>query len=137
MIYDFIWAFWILIGTLYTIYGIYTGLSFLSINAKLKRKAWKRPRRKAEAPICLIIPLYKEDEESVSKTFTSIAEQDYPSELVKAIVVVEQDDKSSFDAAEEKLDILKRSRVQYEDNCKATSAQHKGIGYELRHHPGE
>jgi len=109
LIYDFIWVFWILIGIIFTVHGIYTGLSFRSINAKLKRKAWKRPRRKTEAPICLIVPLYKEDKESVSKTFISIAEQDYPSELVKAIVVVEQGDKSSFDAAEEKLDILKEA----------------------------
>lgn len=109
MIFDLFWVLWILIGFLFTIHGIYSGLSFLSINRKLNRRTWKHPRRKADAPICLIIPLYKEDTESVSKTFTSLAEQDYPPELVKTLIVVEQGDESSLDAAEEKLDILKEA----------------------------
>ena len=114
MYYDLLWVLWVLVGITFTVHGIFSGLSLTSISSKLNRRAWKRSRKRVEAPVCLVVPLYKEDEDSVHKTFSSIAKQDYPPELVRAVVVVEQSDEASLDAATSKMGILREAGINAE-----------------------
>jgi cellulose synthase/poly-beta-1,6-N-acetylglucosamine synthase-like glycosyltransferase len=107
LIFEAVTPAWIVILIVYIIHGAYTTISFISINAKLRRKAWISPPSTIDTPLCLIIPLYKEDEGSIAKTFTSLAEQDYPHDLARTIIVIEQGDDATFNSVNEKLRILK------------------------------
>lgn len=98
---------WFLASLTYFIHGTYMALSLFSINTKLNQKVWVKSQSTANIPLCLIIPLYKEDKISVAKTFSSLAEQDYQRNLVRIIIVVEQGDDPTLKATEDTLYILK------------------------------
>lgn len=105
---------WFLASVTYMVHGTYLAFSLFSINTKLRRKVWMSPMLSGDSPLCLIIPLYKEDIASVAKTLNSLAEQEYPRNLVRVVVVVEKDDVSTLDAVRDRLFILKEAGFKAE-----------------------
>ncbi len=73
-----------------------------------------KPLLKATVPVCLIIPLYREDRVSVAKTLTSLAKQNYPRDLIRVVVIVEKDDDLTFNAVHRELFILKEAGFKVE-----------------------
>jgi cellulose synthase/poly-beta-1,6-N-acetylglucosamine synthase-like glycosyltransferase len=102
-------VFWFLASITYLIHGAYLVFSFFSINAKLNSRVWMTPPLADDIPLCLIIPLYEEDVDSVAKTFTSLSEQDYPHDLARMIIAVEEDDDSTLKAVQDEVFILKEA----------------------------
>lgn len=81
-------------------------LSIFSIKAKLRQKVWKKSSTESSNSLCLLIPLYKEDVASVVKTFSSLAKQEYPPNLVSIIIVVERDDDPTQKIVQNQLPVL-------------------------------
>ncbi|MFH0897318.1 MAG: glycosyltransferase, partial [Candidatus Bathyarchaeota archaeon] len=105
---------WFLTSITYLVHGTYLAFSFFSINTKLRQKVWVRPLLSVDAPLCLIIPLYKEDTTSIVKTFTSLADQDYSRNLVRVVVVVEKDDDLTLNSVRDELFILNEAGFKVE-----------------------
>jgi cellulose synthase/poly-beta-1,6-N-acetylglucosamine synthase-like glycosyltransferase len=77
---------------------------------------WIKPSRFNETGrrLAVIVPLYKESSSEIAKTFGSICGQDYPKELLKVLVVVEDGDVGTMEAVKENLGLLSASNIKSE-----------------------
>jgi len=74
------WTVLTLLGTVPLFYGF---LSVMSVLFNWKEETWERFEPKCNKKVSVIVPLYKEDEEGVRRTFESLARQRCPRELVR------------------------------------------------------
>ncbi len=94
---------WQALALLSTIPMVYGGAAVLSVLMNWKREVWERPEPKYGKRVTVVVPLYKEKERDVAKTFDSISKQRYPRELVEVIVVVESDDYNTKEVVKKEM----------------------------------
>jgi len=97
------WGVLTLLGTAPLFYGV---LSVLSVIFNWKKDIWERFGPKCNKKVSIVVPLYNENEESVRRTFESLARQRCPKELVEVIVVLEEGDEETTEMVKRALNIL-------------------------------
>lgn len=96
----------IIMSFLYGISALYSAIS------NLKRKVWMNVNLENSiddnyAPeVAIVLPLYREDKQSIMETFKSIAQQSYPSNKLSTYIVLENGDEDTKKHVEELKTIL-------------------------------
>jgi len=105
----FIWYIPTTIIVLSFVYGI---PSIYSIIRNLKEQVWikiennKNPENPETPLVAILLPFYREDRESVRRTFQSIARQKYPKDKLDIFIILENNDIETYNIVKESINIL-------------------------------
>ncbi len=105
----FIWYIPTTIIVLSFVYGI---SSIYSIIRNLKEQVWikienNKNSDNTETPlVAILLPFYREDRESVRRTFQSIARQNYPKDKLDIFIILENNDTETYNIVKESINIL-------------------------------
>lgn len=120
---------WGIPATVIVMSFLYGVTALYSIAKDLKRRIWINDidigNDNNDLPnICVIIPLYKEDKQSIMETFRSIANQRYPPDKLSVYIVLENGDEDTKMHVRELLNIFSNASIHvqiYVNNGKRSS----------------
>ncbi len=107
--FTFIWYIPTTIIVLSFVYGI---PSIYSIIRNLKEQVWIKIENNknidnSETPfVAILLPLYREDKESVKRSFQSIIKQKYPRDKLEVFIILENNDDETHNIVKELINIL-------------------------------
>lgn len=87
-----------------SIYGLYSSIS---------SEVWINPPPNSSSRVCILIPVYMENVESIMKSFNSIVKQKYPRSLMRVIVIAERNDGDTIRNVEKCLPVLEEHNIRY------------------------